>query len=374
MIAKSVVLEESVVIHHPDLVNLYGCSVGTGSRIGTFVEVQRGATIGRNCKISSHTFVCEGVTIEDGVFIGHGVMFINDRKPRAVNADGSLQTDADWALEHTVVKRRASIGSNATILCGVTIGEGALVGAGRRGHARRGAVHGGRGCASRNQGPRRRRGGRNYTGHEQERTMIGIGVVGYGYWGPNLVRNFWEVPGAKLVSVCDMRPERLSSVTSQYPAVEVTGSFDDVLKDPRIDAVAIATPVSSHYELALRALQAGKHVFIEKPMTATAEQAQRLVDEADRRGLVLGVDHTFVYTGAVRKMRELVRRRQLGDIYYYDSVRVNLGLFQHDVNVIWDLAVHDLSIMDYVLPAAAGRRLGDRHQPRAGRARRTSRT
>jgi UDP-2-acetamido-3-amino-2,3-dideoxy-glucuronate N-acetyltransferase len=130
MIAKSVVLEEGVVIHHPDLVNMYGCSVGAGSRIGTFVEVQRGATIGRNCKISSHTFVCEGVTIEDGVFVGHGVMFINDRKPKAVNADGSLQTDADWSLEHTVVKARASIGSNATILCGVTIGEGALVGAG----------------------------------------------------------------------------------------------------------------------------------------------------------------------------------------------------------------------------------------------------
>jgi UDP-2-acetamido-3-amino-2,3-dideoxy-glucuronate N-acetyltransferase len=130
MIAQSVVLEEGVVIHHPNLVNLYGCTVGSGSRIGTFVEIQRGATIGRNCKISSHTFICEGVTIEDGVFVGHGVMFINDRAPRAVNSDGSLQTDADWNLERTVVKNRASIGSNATILCGVTIGEGALVGAG----------------------------------------------------------------------------------------------------------------------------------------------------------------------------------------------------------------------------------------------------
>jgi UDP-2-acetamido-3-amino-2,3-dideoxy-glucuronate N-acetyltransferase len=130
MIAESVVLEEGVVIHHPDLVNLYGCKVGAGSRIGTFVEVQRGAAIGRDCKISSHTFICEGVTIEDGVFVGHGVMFINDRNPRAVNADGSLQTDADWSLEATVVKSRASIGSNATIMCGVTIGEGALVGAG----------------------------------------------------------------------------------------------------------------------------------------------------------------------------------------------------------------------------------------------------
>ena len=130
MIAPGVLLEDGVVIHHPDLVNLYGCTLGSGSRVGTFVEIQRGASIGRNCKISSHTFICEGVAIEDGVFIGHGVMFINDRNPRAVNPDGSLQTDADWKLEPTVVKRNASIGSNATILCGITIGEGALVGAG----------------------------------------------------------------------------------------------------------------------------------------------------------------------------------------------------------------------------------------------------
>jgi predicted dehydrogenase len=180
--------------------------------------------------------------------------------------------------------------------------------------------------------------------------MIGVAVVGYGYWGPNLVRNFWSVPGAKLVSVCDKRPERLASVTAQFPAVEVTADYDDLLKDSRVDVVAVATPVSSHYDLALKALKAGKHVFIEKPMTATAEQAQALLDEADRRGLLIGVDHTFVYTGAVRKMRELVANESLGDIYYYDSVRVNLGLFQHDVNVIWDLAVHDLSIMDYILP------------------------
>ncbi len=180
--------------------------------------------------------------------------------------------------------------------------------------------------------------------------MIGVAVVGYGYWGPNLVRNFWSVPGATLVSVCDKRIERLASVTAQFPAVEVTAEYDDVLKDPRVNVVAVATPVSSHYDLALRALKAGKHVFIEKPMTATSEQAQALLDEADRRGLIIGVDHTFVYTGAVRKMRELVANESLGDIYYYDSVRVNLGLFQHDVNVIWDLAVHDLSIMDYVLP------------------------
>ncbi len=130
MIADSVVLEDGVVIHHPNLVNLYGCRVGTGSRIGTFVEVQRGASIGRHCKISSHTFICEGVTLEDGVFVGHGVMFTNDLHPRAVNADGSLQTDADWTMVATLVKTRASIGSNATILAGITIGEGALIGAG----------------------------------------------------------------------------------------------------------------------------------------------------------------------------------------------------------------------------------------------------
>lgn len=130
MIASSVTLEEGVVIHHPDLVNLYGCSVGQGTRIGTFVEIQRGAAIGRSCKISSHTFICEGVTIEDGVFVGHGVMFTNDLHPRAVNPDGSLQSDSDWATIPTRVKKRASIGSNATILAGITIGEGALIGAG----------------------------------------------------------------------------------------------------------------------------------------------------------------------------------------------------------------------------------------------------
>src|SRR5689334_12244886 len=130
MIAPSVVLEQDVVIFQPDLVNLYGCRVGQGSRIGAFVEVQKGVLIGRNCKISSHSFLCEGVTLEEGVFVGHGVMFTNDLHPRAVNADGSLQTDADWTMVPTLVKKRASIGSNATILAGITIGEGALIGAG----------------------------------------------------------------------------------------------------------------------------------------------------------------------------------------------------------------------------------------------------
>jgi acetyltransferase-like isoleucine patch superfamily enzyme len=130
VIADSVRLGDNVVIHHPSLVNLYGCTIGDGSRIGTFVEIQRGSEIGRNCKISSHSFICEGVTIEDGVFVGHGVMFTNDLYPRAVNPDGSLQTDSDWTLVRTRVEEGASIGSNATILAGITIGRGALIGAG----------------------------------------------------------------------------------------------------------------------------------------------------------------------------------------------------------------------------------------------------
>lgn len=182
--------------------------------------------------------------------------------------------------------------------------------------------------------------------------MIGIGVIGYGYWGPNLVRNFAECQGAAIRAVCDLRRERLAQVERRYPGVRTTTSPADLLADPAVDAVAIATPVHLHFELAMAALQAGKHVLVEKPITATADEASRLIDEAARRRLVLMVDHTFVYTGAVRKMRELTEAGELGDLYYYDSVRINLGLFQHDVNVLWDLAVHDLSIMDYVLRQA----------------------
>ena len=181
--------------------------------------------------------------------------------------------------------------------------------------------------------------------------MIRLGVVGYGYWGPNVVRNFSEVPGCQLVAVSDMQPERLAAVRARYPGVDTFTDPSELVTDPRIDAVAIVTPVSTHYELAMLALRAGKHVLVEKPLAATSDEAVRLVDEADRRGLVLSVDHTFVYTSAVRKIRELVTTDGLGDIYYYDSVRVNLGLFQHDVNVLWDLAVHDLAILDHVLPA-----------------------
>ena len=181
--------------------------------------------------------------------------------------------------------------------------------------------------------------------------MIGVGIIGYGYWGPNLVRNFFETPGCRVVSVTDLREAQLARVRARYPTVETTTDYRELLNDPRIDAVAIATPVSTHFELAMQALRAGKHVLVEKPMTMDVEQAQRLVDEAERRHLKLAVDHTFVFTSAVRKIRELASAGDLGDVYYYDSVRVNLGLFQHDVNVIWDLAVHDLSIMDYILPA-----------------------
>jgi predicted dehydrogenase len=179
--------------------------------------------------------------------------------------------------------------------------------------------------------------------------VIGVAVVGYGYWGPNLVRNLYETSGARLVAVCDLKKDRLSAVEKRYPSVRITDDFEEILRDRQIDAVVIATPVSSHFKLAMSALRAGKHCFVEKPMAATSDQAQLLIDEAARRRLVLAVDHTFVHTGAVRKMRELVDSDGLGEIYYYDSVRVNLGLFQHDVSVLWDLAVHDLSIMDYVL-------------------------
>src|SRR5688572_11518346 len=171
--------------------------------------------------------------------------------------------------------------------------------------------------------------------------MIKIGVIGYGYWGPNLVRNFMLAPGSAVTRVCDLREERLTPLHKQYPGLKTCTRPDGMINDPKIDAVVIATPVSSHYELALAALHAGKHVLVEKPLASTSDQARRLVEEAAARKLVLLVDHTFVYTDAVRKIREMIATGQLGEIYYYDAVRVNLGLFQHDVNVIWDLAIHD---------------------------------
>jgi predicted dehydrogenase len=181
--------------------------------------------------------------------------------------------------------------------------------------------------------------------------VVNFGVIGYGYWGPNLVRNLFEVSETQVLAVSDLNPERLKLVKSRYPSVQTTTDFQELLNNPKIDAIAIATPVFTHYDLAMQALQHGKHVMVEKPMTSTSEQALRLIDEAARRNLVLLVDHTFVYTGAVRKIKEIADSGKLGDVLYYDSTRINLGLFQRDVDVIWDLAVHDLAIMDYILPS-----------------------
>jgi len=195
--------------------------------------------------------------------------------------------------------------------------------------------------------------------------MIKVGVIGYGYWGPNLVRNFAEVKDARVTMVSDRKAERLGQVERRYPGVRTTTDPNALITDPDVDAVVVATPVEYHFDLAMATLQAGKHVLVEKPIASSSEQASRMVDEAQRRNLVLMVDHTFVYTGAVQKIRDLTCDGDLGEIYYYDSVRINLGLFQHDVNVLWDLAVHDLSIMDYVLqrPVAAVSATGFAHVP-----------
>lgn len=179
--------------------------------------------------------------------------------------------------------------------------------------------------------------------------MIGFGVIGYGYWGPNLVRNLSEVPGAKVIQVADAKPDRQNLARKRHPAVEVVADAYSLIRDPRVDAVVVATPVSSHFALAKEALENGKHVLVEKPICASTRETEELIAMAEARNLVLLVDHTFPYTGAVRKVKELIDSGQIGEVYYYDSVRVNLGLFQKDVSVLWDLAVHDLSIMDFVL-------------------------
>ena len=181
------------------------------------------------------------------------------------------------------------------------------------------------------------------------RGAVGVGVVGYGYWGPNLVRNFANVEGVEVVAVSDLDADKLSLVKRQRPGIVTTTDYRDLFKDSRIDAIAIATPVHTHYDLALEALRSGKHVFLEKPMAETSDQVRRLIEEADRRNLVLMVDHTFLYTPAVQKIRELIAEGALGDVYYYNSIRASLGLFQSDVNVIWDLAVHDISIIQHIL-------------------------
>jgi len=179
--------------------------------------------------------------------------------------------------------------------------------------------------------------------------VLRLGVVGYGYWGPNVVRNFASQPDCRVVAVADAKESALRQVTTRHPGVLATSNADDVLSSSEIDAVAVVTPVSTHYDLARRALENGKHVFVEKPFTATSTQAEALIELADRKRLQIMVDHTFLFNGAVRKIKELVDRGDLGRLYYYDSTRVNLGLFQHDVNVIWDLAPHDFSIIDHLI-------------------------
>ena len=175
-----------------------------------------------------------------------------------------------------------------------------------------------------------------------------VGVIGLGYWGPNLVRNFSALPDVEKVLACDQRTERLQFIKNKFPAVELTNNADDVING-NSDIVVIATPVYTHYNLAKRCLEAGKHIWVEKPFTATTTEAESLIEIAEKRNLKIFVDHTFIYTGAVRKMKELVDKGELGKILYFDSERINLGLFQRDVNVVWDLAPHDLSIMNYVL-------------------------
>jgi predicted dehydrogenase len=186
---------------------------------------------------------------------------------------------------------------------------------------------------------------RNGTGE----STLRIGVIGYGYWGPNIVRNFHGQEHSRVVAVCDKSPKSLKRVQQTYPEMRVTEDCQEMIRAIDIDAVAIVTPVWTHYELAKAALENGKHVFVEKPFTCTTAQGEELIELAYRKNLKIMVDHTFLFTGAVKRIRQLIDDGELGKLYYYDSTRVNLGLFQHDVNVIWDLAPHDLSIMNYLI-------------------------
>ncbi len=181
--------------------------------------------------------------------------------------------------------------------------------------------------------------------------MIGIGVIGYGYWGPNIVRNFQSLDLGCVRSVSDLNPKVLAKVQKAYPSITVTTDYHEVLRSPDLDAVAVITPVGTHYPIAKEALENGKHIFVEKPFTDSVPHAEELVELAEKKHLKIMVDHTFLFTGAVKKTKELIDQDVLGAIYYYDSMRVNLGLFQTDVNVIWDLAPHDLSIMQHLIKA-----------------------
>ena len=178
---------------------------------------------------------------------------------------------------------------------------------------------------------------------------MNFGVIGYGYWGPNIARNLAMIEGSQIIAIADMDPAARQRAQRAHPSVQVTSDPAEILTSTRIDAVAVISPVWTHYELTKTALMNGKHVFVEKPFTLTSAQGEELVDLAERRNLRIMVDHTFLFTGAVRKISQLIDENALGKLYYYDSTRVNLGLLQHDVNVLWDLAPHDLSIMDHVI-------------------------
>jgi predicted dehydrogenase len=178
--------------------------------------------------------------------------------------------------------------------------------------------------------------------------MLRVGVIGCGYWGPNVIRNFIANSKTAVRQCADLKDARLQTIKRRYPSINTTNFYKDIIKDTAIDLVAICTPVNSHYEIAREALQSGKHVLIEKPMTARSDQAEDLINLAEQKGLRIFVDHTFVYTGVVRKMKSLIENNELGDLYYYNSTRFNLGLLQQDVNVLWDLAPHDISIMNYL--------------------------
>lgn len=179
--------------------------------------------------------------------------------------------------------------------------------------------------------------------------MIRFGVIGFGYWGPNIVRNLSGLDGASVAAICDKSEASLQRAKRMYPNARLTADCSELMASADIDAIAVITPVWTHFELAKQALESGKHVFIEKPFTATSAQAEELIELAERKNLTVMVDHTFLFTGAVRKIRQFIDDGTLGKLYYYDSTRVNLGLFQHDVDVIWDLAPHDLSIIDYLI-------------------------
>jgi predicted dehydrogenase len=181
---------------------------------------------------------------------------------------------------------------------------------------------------------------------------MNFGVIGYGYWGPNIVRNLMGLEGSQVIAIAEISPTARKRAQKAYPGVEVTANASDVIRSPKIDAIAVVSPVWTHFHLAKEALENGKHVFVEKPFTSSAAEGEELINLAQQKNLKIMVDHTFLFTGAVKKISQLVDEGAIGKLYYYDSTRVNLGLFQHDINVLWDLAAHDLSIMDYLIKSS----------------------